>query len=470
MRWVFLLGLMALVPAMVGWLQQNPNKRPLVAMAMGLLPFVLAPWHLYVAPYGWPAWAGHTKGLEVSLLDAIALAVLISAPRSRFKLPFKAVFFTYLACVLVSIGMARMPTASLFYLWQVLRMVVVFAAVVKLCEHERAPAALMTGLILGIGTQAYYAISGFLGGAVESGGTFGHRNLLGLVTHFVLLPSLALVLAGERGWAPKTGVLLSTIVVILTSSRATIGLAGPACFVLLVLSMIRKNSSRKAAIVTGACIALAVAAPLALASLDKRFERTGAADESERIAFESAAKMMVAENPLGVGANNYVFVANGEGYSSRAGVHWGFGSRSTSVHNAYLLVAAETGYVGLIAFCLLLLLAIKMAFQTAWRYRNDRRGELSLGLGMALLVVAIHSKFEWAALVFSVQYLLACNLGLIAGLANQLARDARKRPGQRADAVAAPRDAEPLGGAMPRPGTSSVAPETIPKLARERRS
>lgn len=466
MKWVFLLALVALVPVLAGWIAQNPNKRPAVAVVMGLLPFVMAPWHLYVAPYGWPIWAGHTKGIELSLLDAIAFAVLVSPPRSRFKLPFKAAFFTYLGCVLLSLAVARMPTATVFYLVQVLRMTVVFAAIVKLCEHERVPAALMTGMILGIGTQAYYAISGFAGGAVESAGTFGHRNLLGLVTHFVLLPSLALVLAGERGWAPKAGVFLSAIVVILTSSRATIGLAGPACFGLLILSMIRKNSSRKAAIVTAACIGLAIAAPLAIASLDKRFERTGVSDESERIAFENAAKMMIVENPLGVGANNYVFVANGEGYSSRAGVHWGYGSRSTSVHNAYLLIAAETGYLSLIAFCLLLALAIKTAFQTAWRYRNDRRGELSLGLGVALLVVAIHSKFEWAALVFSVQYLLACNLGLIAGLANQLARDARRKPIQRASAGGSSKAPEPAGGTMRYPGTGRADSETIPRIRR----
>ena len=103
--------------------------------------------------------------------------------------------------------------------------------------------------------------------------------------------------------------------------------------------------------------------------------------------------MMLSDHPLGVGANNFVVVAIVEGYTRKRGV--GYNSRLAHVHNIYWLVAAETGYLGLITFVLLLLHPISVAFLCGWRNRKDRRGELLLGFGVALLIVYIHSFFEW---------------------------------------------------------------------------
>src|SRR5258708_24919325 len=110
--------------------------------------------------------------------------------------------------------------------------------------------------------------------------------------------------------------------------------------------------------------------------------------------------MMVGDHPMGVGANHYVIVANTEGYSDRAGVIPTSGSRGANVHNVYWLVLAETGYVGIAAFLLLLAQPLFMAFRTAWSHRRDWRGDVLLGLGVALLAVYVHSLLEWAFLTF----------------------------------------------------------------------
>ena len=136
--------------------------------------------------------------------------------------------------------------------------------------------------------------------------------------------------------------------------------------------------------------------PFAYWSFESRFSSElpeGGYDE--RAAFQNAAKMMLSEHPLGVGANNYVVVANVGGYDARAHVADTYGSLSTNVHNAYLLVAAETGYFGLLAFVILLLRPLIVAFRCGWRSRKDPRGDLLLGLGAALLTVYIHCFFEW---------------------------------------------------------------------------
>jgi len=196
-----------------------------------------------------------------------------------------------------------------------------------------------------------------------------------------------------------------------------------------VLSIARKSSPRKSAIAGIGFVALLVITPLALSSLAARFEATpiaGAYDE--RAAFEKAAKMIIADHPMGIGANQYVVTANTQGYSERAGVVWNFGSRAANVHNVYLLVTAETGYLGLIAFVSVLVVPMIAAFRFAWRNRKDRRGELMLGLAVSLAVVGIHCFYEWIFVTYQVQYLFALVVGMIAGMIRQNAASKMRKP------------------------------------------
>ena len=124
---------------------------------------------------------------------------------------------------------------------------------------------------------------------------------------------------------------------------------------------------------------------------------------------------------MGVGANYYVVMANVGGYNTRAGVAARLGSDSANVHNIYYLVAAETGYIGLVTFLLMILQPLIVAvLRCGWRSRGDKRGDLLLGLGMSLLVVYIHSYFEWIFISFDAQYMFAMDVGIVAGLATQL--------------------------------------------------
>ena len=257
-------------------------------------------------------------------------------------------------------------------------------------------------------------------GVVQAAGSFGHQNLLGMMSHFVVFPLFALLLAGNRERLVALGPIAGIATAVLTASRATLGFAGIGYVELFVLSALRKWTSRKAAILmTGIMIAV-VAAPLAIWSVQRRFETEPMGPYDERAAFKKAASMILADHPLGVGANNYVVVANTGGYNDKAGVAWVSGSESANVHNIYWLVAAETGYLGLVTFLLLLLRPLTTAFVCGWRNRGDLRGDLLLGLGVSLLTVYLHSCFEWIAITFPAQYMFALTSGMVAGLAQQL--------------------------------------------------
>ena len=47
-------------------------------------------------------------------------------------------------------------------------------------------------------------------------------------------------------------------------------------------------------------------------------------------------------------------------------------------------------------------------------------GDLLLGLGVALLIVYLHSFYEWIFVKFEIQYIFAASVGMIAGLAQEL--------------------------------------------------
>lgn len=436
MKWVALLLFIAIVPALAAWLRGNAQRRPIVWTILGLLPFVMDPLHLSVAPIAWPMWPGYVKGMEVSLLDAVALAVLLSSSNVRIRSPMLIVLPVYILLVLISMVNSGVPEAAFFYAWQLARILLLFVAIVKICNDERGPSALILGMILGLCVQAGYSIEQRLTGVTQSSGTFGHQNLLGMVSHFVTFPALALLMVNAKMRAPLFGVLAGAIVVILGASRATLGLAAVGFVSLLLMSILLKPTGRKSMIVGLGLLALLAATPVALSSLQKRFETAPlSTDYDERAAFARAARMAIADHPMGVGSNQYVVAANIQGYSDRAGVVWNSGSRSANVHNTYLLVWAETGFMGLVAFITLMLMPIMIALRGAWRNRKDPRSDLTLGLGIGLAVVSVHSLYEWVFVDYVVQVLFAIDAGIITGLVRQMsvAKSNRQKSGRLVD-------------------------------------
>ncbi|SIN60513.1 O-antigen ligase [Parasphingorhabdus marina DSM 22363] len=426
MRFVALVVIMLSIPVFMTLYRQNARYRRYMYFALGFMPFLIAGWNLDAAFISWAAWPGQTKGVIISLLDAMALGIILASRARVFTYPFVGIILAYLLSAALSIFFADNPQAAFFYVWQLGTVLLVFMAVATVCRNEAAPRLIIAGLVCGIALQAGVATSQKLSGVVQASGTLGHQNLLGMVTHFVLYPSLALLLASNKSKLPLLGVASALIVVASGASRATIGFAGIGVVLLIGLSMIRKPSARKTRAAIAGLLVLAIATPVALASLEQRFAISSAEGSSEeRQAFERAAAMILADNPMGVGANQYVVVANTRGYSEEAGVIWNYASRSAKVHNAYLLVAAETGYLGLVCFMLFLFVPIFAALRFAWQNRGDPRGDLALGIGVAMFIVSLHCLYEWVLVTASVQYMIAINLGILGGLILQ--RKAEKR-------------------------------------------
>ena len=422
MRFVGLVLILLSFPLMLSWLRSYPRQRKWAYFAIGIAPFVMGSLNLDVAIINWAGWPGYAKGMIVSILDTLALAIILTSRRPFQRLPLLGVFIAYLVAVVLSMAASEMPTSSSFYAFQMLRMILVFVAVASIMRDPKAIRWLAMGLAVGAMYQAVATVDQKLSGVVQASGTMGHQNLLGLMLHFVTLPLLALLLAGERSKIVMLGVLGSLLAVALGASRGSIGFAAIGIVVLFLLSLARHATSHKWKMLGLAVLAMAVVVPITLVTLKDRFGDAPieVSADSERQAFERAAKAMWVDHPMGVGANQYVVTANTEGYSVRAGVIWNFGSRAAHVHNLYLLAAAETGFLGLFTLSSLLAWTVFRAVAFAFGNRRDPRGDVVLGAGVAILVTSMHGYYEWVFVMYQAQYVFAISAGIIAGTIRQV--------------------------------------------------
>ena len=416
MKWVFLAALILAVPLLTVILRSKPRYLVHACFAAGVLMFAAVP-NLWAAPIPWPGWPGPVKGLEINIIDSIAVALIFSTrpvPISwSVKLPFALYFFAILISTFASYQW--MPAA--FYAWQVIRAAVLFVAIARVCGTvSEAPIALLAGLGAGLVYEGVLAAKEFVSGVERPGGNLGHSNFLGLASDFVVFPTMALMLGTRRFAWPAIVLGSGLIIAIVGGSRATMGLLAIGLVLTLVFSLQHGTSSRKIAFGGAAVLLLLCAAPLMVWAANHRSAESKESSDSERTAMKEAARMIIADHPFGVGANQYVVVANTGGYSQRAGVAWNYTSRSAPVHDTYYLVTAELGFIGLIGFLGTIVGLISLAWRMLKRRSEDESNELVPGLLATMLVASVHVSYEWVFMHFVLHYMFAVGAGMLVGI------------------------------------------------------
>lgn len=439
-------------------LRSNPRLVRLCWTAFGMLPFLAASIPLFdIGIISWAGdWIGFVYGLEVSLVDVLAFAMLLSFERGRIPLWCKLPVLAYLAAVVLSLFQAHEPVAASFGAWQAARMFLIMVVVARACLLEpRTAIHILQGMALGMAMHFVAVLHQRFGlGLPQAHGLFVHQNTLGMTAHLVLFPYLALLLYAYRGAAAQLLTILATLlVVIFTASRAAVGFSAMGVMLVYAILALAGMTQRKVMFALAGVVGLAVIAPVAISSFDKRFDDAPLTEDQydERAAFNRAASYIVDDHPLGIGSNHYVYVAKNFGYSERAGVAPAETNRNNIVHNAYWLAAAETGYPGLLTFCLMLVVPLVTALRNGWRERGNAEGNLLLGFGVALLIVYMHSMYEWVIFAKEVQYLLFTTMGMIFGISLRMA--AMRQP------------AKAGSGAGRRPAVGNAQGETAPEGA-----
>src|SRR4051812_5540914 len=224
-KWIYLVGLMIMAPALAGLLRSNRRYLVPTCFLLGVSLLLAAP-SLLAAPIGWPTWPSTVKGTEVSFVDAVSLALFMTT-RSVVRVPLSLKLSFAIVCLAlaVSTAIAYNPVASLFYVWQVLRAVLLFLALARVCSAEpRASTAFVAGLGVAMMGELVWVGWQYAQGVARPGGSLGHSNTFGIAADFVVCPMLALMLGGRRWLWPALAVLFGFICVVLGGSRASMGL------------------------------------------------------------------------------------------------------------------------------------------------------------------------------------------------------------------------------------------------------
>jgi putative inorganic carbon (HCO3(-)) transporter len=349
---------------------------------------VLLQWDINLGYQEYAASVGAEPGLNISLTTfALAgLYALWAVERGRLgsgapplALRPARPLLPYIGISAASIVAARDPMLGVYYLALLLQTLLLFVYIVTTARSRReivfilmtvmAAVTLEGALILGLrvtgksfdvaGLNTTYPIPGgpVAGGTTRLGGTIGSPNTAAGVL-VVLLPSALALLAAP---VPRHVRILALAALgvgipalILTGSRG--GYLGfvVACAVLAVVAVRRGTIPLRKA-VGAACLITAFALPLA-GVIANRVENPAPRSGESRIAMAELASEMIKSRPLlGVGLNNVgVNIVDYAGPSLT-------GQFVYTIHDKYLLVAAESGVAAMLAFIWFLVVTIVRA-------------------------------------------------------------------------------------------------------------
>jgi O-antigen ligase len=311
----------------------------------------------------------------------------------------------------------------MFGVWKLARMYFMFAVLAgELVELSMVLAALQ-GLSVGVLLEGGLALhQRYLQHVMRVTGSQSHPNSLAMLVNLIAPVALAIFLAGYGRWIAASVFVAAGVCDILTLSRGGMLMFLLASSIVAVTSLVRSPSWRKAKIMTGGLAVAEVVLAWSARTILRRFETAPVESVHARELFVAAAQRMVADHPLGIGINMYSQVLANAEYSAVLGIdQW---DRDGIAHHIYWLTAAETGYLGLAAFVILLGAVYLAALRLA--ARRGLRGEIALGVVAGLTVTYVQGTAEWILRQSTMSYAFWLFAAIVAGLTHS-SKDATRR-------------------------------------------
>ena len=352
---------------------------------------------------------GTSRGMEVSLIYLIALALLLAFAMLRGQLYLapdagSRLYLLYLALCLPSFFQAESCLFGWFEVWKMLMMLLVFLAVYGYLVYSRGDfsVVLSAAALLAI-VNLIVIFAQHFQGDYQVRGLFPHRNSMAM---FMTLPA-TLFLA--RYFNPAPGgrggrMTLLVCAVAAFSVFRTLSRGGAVCFTIgalftVLCSVCVHFTPRKAGLLWSVAVLAAAGMLYMLPKLYQRFESASEASWAARVRLGKAAVNMIRDEPLcGVGLNNWGIKINppyqySQFRDERPGAteDW----KDGLVETIYLLVAAECGIPCLIALLVWFGYYLVVCVLLLWRLRNSQLYFIPAGLLGGLLAVYVQSCLEW---------------------------------------------------------------------------
>jgi hypothetical protein len=392
-KWLALLfALGAGVPWLAGKAAESAKVRRWIA---GLIAFELFnPEHINLISE--ETYRGDSRGIEITTVDLLVLALHVAQRRRgitapsgrRFLIPRILYFLAYLASLSASPNIQR----SLYSVWKLTRMYFAFSVLATAFLELELVQASLQGLAVGVVSQGLLALQQkYLHHAVRVTGSQSHPNSLAMLVNFIAPVAFSLLLSGAGTRITLAVFALAGACDVFSLSRGGMMMFALGSVLVAIASLTRGVTARKtkilAALGAGGVVAIAWSAK----TIIQRFTNAPKESELARKLFNLAAHAMADDHPFGIGVNMYSYVLSHAGYADR--FHIDPGDRDGIAHHIYWLTAAETGYVGLATYLILLVTVYVAGVRAA--LGKGLRAEIAVGIVVGLTTTYMQGTAEW---------------------------------------------------------------------------
>jgi hypothetical protein len=412
---LLLYGLVPLFGGLV--LRGRPRLVPWMAGVMLILA-ALPPGWVTLSLFNREGYRGHSRGFEISLIDAVALSVLWWAAMGGARAlagSWRLVLPWLLYVMVAALGVVNALDNTLWAMavWKNLKaalpLLAAYAAVGSALDLRRVVACAVAALLFQFGAGLW---DRYVLGIYRISAWFEHSNSLAIWSYMMALPVLAAAMHPNEPAKVVAGRILAVLagggLAIMTLARGSMSAFAVGCAAILVCSVALKPSRRSALAALVLIVGLLFGLMRGLDSIQARID--GAASEEEVADFRvvlnrQSAEMFKDHALVGIGWNQYGLAnSRPQGAYSWVIEEWNrerghiYGEEGYT-HNAlteslYWLHLAENGILGTTAYGLFLLVTLVVVLSAAWWRRNDLTGAVALGLFVALCIAYAHGTLE----------------------------------------------------------------------------
>ena len=408
-------GILALIlycvvaPALGHWLRGNRRRQ---RWAFGMLVFMTS-WHINAITYmidsiQW--YRGATKGFEISFLDVVSIALLVSGrnPMGRWFAPGAWLYLLYVAMSWISIFAAPEPLYVSMAGVRFVKAVTVYLAAYHFLREEEDLHVLMRAMAWTLIIQSVVVLKmKYVNHIYQVMGWFEHQNALAMWGYMCGLPLLAVAMStptpAKLAKLYGFGYAACGIIVQASLSRASLVFFAIGSVLVMAVSLAERVTARKLTFIGTLGLLAVVGLSLTWATVSARFNEDRNKESSElRVLLIKASKLMLADSAIGLGWNNYALVINPPWPYGDCIDQWTIDRGYTvdpdeakpQPESHYWLILAENGYPGFFSYMLFLIVTTWWCFRSLLATWRTIWGTFLFGLFIALTIQYYHSTIE----------------------------------------------------------------------------
>ena len=401
---IFLVAFMGVLP--LGYILTLNRKYMRYAFLAVLLP-VIAFNQVSINFFSHETYRGTSRGMEISLVYLIALAMLIGMLIMYRKKPLfpdtgSKIYLVYFLLCIPSFINADNTLFSWFELWKMIMMYIVF-----LCSYYYIynTGDFLTAMI-GFGIVATITflsvVIQHIKGIHQANGLFPHQNSMAMYMCLIAPVFFAYFFNRNKGWKRflfAAFFLMASAACMRSYSRGAMVCLPIGCIITALLSLRYQFHMRKIQILLPIVLICFFGALLLLPNIINRFENAPKESLMTRQNLAASAWNMMCDKPIvGVGLNNWGIKIN----PPYPYCEYRYGNKRIAkdfkegiVETSYLLVGSECGFFALAAFLAWLGYYYITACKLVKRLRRTNLFYIPAGIVGGLTAIYLQSTLEW---------------------------------------------------------------------------